>query len=150
MTNRLEHHLPAEHEFHRLTQLPRRRGGERTMRPWKKLAAETRPDELGDDADVLLRQTEHLRKYGPEVDYSLRRIVQRQSQVVPDRGRRVQLDGVVCLGRRDIGLVDLDRRAGECGVSITTLTLQAMLLAERGEDHFGIIVRFKLRLNVRL
>ena len=33
MTDRLEHHLAAEHEFHRLAQLPRRGRGECTIRP---------------------------------------------------------------------------------------------------------------------
>jgi hypothetical protein len=63
MTDRLEHHLAADHELDRLAQLPRRRGGERTMRPRPKLAAETRADELRDDADVLFRQAEHLREH---------------------------------------------------------------------------------------
>src|SRR5262249_8511945 len=62
MTDGLEHHLAAEYEFHRLAQLPRRRGGERTMGPREQPAADTRTDELGDDADVLLGQTEHLRE----------------------------------------------------------------------------------------
>ena len=35
---------------------------------------------------------------------------------IPDRGRRVQLEGVVRLGRRDVGLVELDRRARERAV----------------------------------
>ncbi len=35
VTDRLEHHLAAEHQFDRLAELPRRRDGERTMRPWK-------------------------------------------------------------------------------------------------------------------
>ena len=33
MTDRLEHHLAAEHEFDWLAKLPRRSGRERTMRP---------------------------------------------------------------------------------------------------------------------
>ena len=126
VTDRLEHHLAAEHEFHRLAQLPRRRGGERTLRPWKQLAAETRADELGDDADVLFRQAEHLREHAPEVDDSLRRVVQRQCRAVPDRGRRVQLDRIVRLGRRDIGLIELDRRARERGIGVAALAVQAV------------------------
>ena len=47
---------------------------------------------------------------------ALRRLVERQVRPIPDRGRRVQLDRVVRLGRRDIGLVELDRRAGESGL----------------------------------
>ena len=49
VTDGLEHHLPAQHEFHRLAQLPRRCGCKRRVRPWKQLVAETRADELGDD-----------------------------------------------------------------------------------------------------
>ena len=63
MTCRLEHHLAAEHKLDRFAQLPRRRDGERAMRPRPKLAAETRANKLGDDADVLFRQAEHLREY---------------------------------------------------------------------------------------
>ena len=126
MADRLEHHLAADDELDRLAELPRRRGGERTMRPRPQLAAETRADELGDDADVLLRQAEHLREHAPQVDDALRRLVERQRRAVPDRGRRVQLDGVVRLGRRDVGLVELDRRAGESGLGVAALALQAL------------------------
>ena len=92
MADRLEHHLAAEHELDRLAELPRRRGGERAMRPGPQLAAETRADELRDDADVLFRQAEHLREHAPQVDDALRLLVERQHRAVPDRGRRVQLD----------------------------------------------------------
>src|SRR6266581_8967040 len=78
MTDRLEHHLAADDEFHRLAQLPRGGGGERTLRPWKQLAAETRADELRDDADVLFGQAEHLRENATEVKDSLRGLVERQ------------------------------------------------------------------------
>jgi hypothetical protein len=61
MTDALEHHFSAEDEFHGLAQLPRGRDRERTMRPGPELAAETGADKLGDDADVLFRQTKHLR-----------------------------------------------------------------------------------------
>ena len=69
---------------------------------------------------------------------------------IPDRSRRVQLDRVVRLGRRDIGLVELDRCACESGVGVAALALQAGSRAKRGDNHFGIIVRFKLGLDVRL
>ena len=72
VTDRLEHHLTAEHELHRLAQLPRRCGRKRAVCPWKQFAAETRANELCDDPDVLLRQIEHLREYAPKVDDSLR------------------------------------------------------------------------------
>ena len=78
MTDRLEHHLAADDEFDRLTQLPGRSDGERTMRPWPKLAAETRADKLGDHADVLSRQAEHLREYAPKIEDTLRLLVDRQ------------------------------------------------------------------------
>src|SRR5207253_11021782 len=72
MTDRLKHHLAADHEFHRLAELPRRGRGERTVRPWKQLAPEARANELGDDANVLFRQAEHLREHAPQVDDPLR------------------------------------------------------------------------------
>ena len=46
VTDRLEHHLAADHEFDRLAELPRRGGGERTLRPWPQLAAETRANKF--------------------------------------------------------------------------------------------------------
>src|SRR5205807_5592053 len=94
MTDRLEHHLAADHELDRLAQLPRRRGGERTVRPWPQLASKARTEKLRDDADILSWQAEHLREHAPEVEYPLPRFVQRQCRSVPDCGRRVQLDGV--------------------------------------------------------
>ena len=150
MTDRLEHHLAADHELDRLAELPRRRGGERTMRPRPQLAAETRANEPGDDADVLLRQPEHLREHAPEVEDPLRPLVQGQRRAIPDRGRRVQLEGVVRLGRRDIGLVELDRRPGERGLGVAALALQALERAERGGNHVGLVVRFEIGVDVRL
>jgi hypothetical protein len=38
------------------------------MRPWPKLAAETRANELGDDAHILVWQTEHLREHAPHIE----------------------------------------------------------------------------------
>ena len=87
MTGRLEHHLAAEHELDWLAKLPRRCRRERTMRPWPKLAAEPRANELGDDAHVLFRQTEHLRQHAPHVEDRLRFLVNRQHRAIPDRGR---------------------------------------------------------------
>ena len=57
---------------------------------------------------------------------ALRRLVERQIRAIPNRGGRVQLDRVVRFGRRDIGLVELDRRAGESGIGIAALALQAI------------------------
>ena len=39
MTHSLEHHLAAEHQFHRRAKLPRCSRGEWAVRPWKQLAA---------------------------------------------------------------------------------------------------------------
>ena len=116
MTDRLEHHLAAEHELDRFAQLPRRRDRERTVGPWPQLAAETGAEKLGDDAHILFRQAEHLRQHAAQVDDALRLFVDRQLVAVPDRGRRLQLDWVVRFGRRDVSLVELDRRVGEGAV----------------------------------
>src|SRR5580704_16136219 len=78
MTDRLEHHFAADDEFDGLMELPRRRDGERTMRPWPKLAAKARTNKLGDDADVLLRQPEHLREYAPKIENALGLLINRQ------------------------------------------------------------------------
>ena len=41
VADRLKHHLAADHQLDRLTQLPCRRGGKRAMRPGKELATKT-------------------------------------------------------------------------------------------------------------
>src|SRR6266404_1875488 len=87
MTDRLEHHFSTDDELNRFAKLPRRCGGERTMGPRPKLTAETRANELGDDADVLFRRTEHLGENGPEVENPLRFLVERQHRAIPDRAR---------------------------------------------------------------
>ena len=56
------------------------------MRPWPKLIAKTRADELRDDAHVLIRQAEHLRKDTAEVEDPLRLLVESQHRAIPDRG----------------------------------------------------------------
>ena len=53
------------------------------MRPWPKLAAEARADKLGNDANVLFRQTEHLREYAAHIEDRLRFLVERQHLVIP-------------------------------------------------------------------
>ena len=72
MPNRLEHHFAAHDDFDGLSELSRRRDRQRTMGPRPQLAAETRADEFGDDADVLFRQTEHLREHALKVNDPLR------------------------------------------------------------------------------
>src|SRR5438067_1176216 len=54
------------------------------------------------------------------------------------------------LARRDIGLVELDRRICESGLDIAALTLQSLLRAERGGNHVSVLVRFKMSLDIRL
>src|SRR6267154_1209358 len=146
----MEHHLTAEYELHRLAQLARRCGSECTLRPWIQLAAEARAEKLCDDADILLRQTEHLRQDTPEVDDSLRGLVQRQSRAIPDRGGRVQFKRVVRLGRRDVSLVEPDWRVCECIRGVTALTLQSLARAVCRENHVRVIVCFQESLDIRL
>ena len=104
------------------------------MRPRPQLAAETGAEELRDDADILLRQAEHLREDAAIVDDALRRLVERQLRAVPDRRRRMQLDRIVRLGRRDVGLIELDRRRRESAVGVAALALLARLRAVRRRD----------------
>ena len=77
MADGLEHHLAAHDKLYRLAKLPRRRCRERAVRPRKKFAAETGADKLRDDADVFLRQAEHLCEHRLQIDDALRRLVQR-------------------------------------------------------------------------
>src|SRR6266536_4460440 len=102
------------------------------MRPCPKLAAETRANELGDDAHILVRQTKHLREYAPKVEDPLRLFVDRQHRAIPDRGRRLQLDRIVRLSWRDISLVELDRGACESALGIAAFAFHALGRAECG------------------
>ena len=113
MTGTLERHLSAKHELDRFAYLTRRRHRQRTMCPRPKFAAETGANKLGDDAHVLFRQPEHLREHTAHVEDALRFLVDRQLVAVPHRGCSLQLDRNVRLGRRDVSLVELDRRARE-------------------------------------
>ncbi len=69
---------------------------------------------------------------------------------IPDRSRRVQLDRVVRLGRRDIGLVELDRRRAKAASASPRWLCKRLARAERGDNHFGLVVRFKVSVDVRL
>src|SRR5262245_62146855 len=62
----------------------------------------------------------------------------------------MQLNGIVRLGRRDVGLIELDRRARESSIGIAALALQALVRTKGGENHLGIVVRLELGLYVRL
>src|SRR5690348_4092564 len=95
------------------------------MCPRIEFAAESGTEELGDDAHVLRRKTEHLRQYTAHVDDSLRRVVQRQQLAVPECGSGVQFQRIVRFSRRAVSLVQLDRRAGERGFGITAVALQS-------------------------
>src|SRR5256885_7361291 len=112
------------------------------MRPWPKLAAEARADKLGNDANALFRQTEHLREYAAHIEDRLRFLVEREHLAIPDCGCPLQLDGIMSLRWGDISLVELDWRAGERRLGIATLTLQATLWAVRGFNRLRIVLRF--------
>ena len=149
MTNRLEHHLAADDKFDRLAQLPRRRDGERAMCPWPQLAAETGANKLRDDTDVLFRQPEHLREDASKVEDALRLLVNGQHRAIPNRRRRLKLDRVVRLGRRDIGLVELDWCACESTLGIPAFALHAFYRGECGVNLFRLIIRFEIGFDVR-
>ena len=68
MPNRLEHHFAAHDDFDGLSELSRRRDGERAMGPGPQLAAEARTEEFRDHADVFLWQAEHLREHISRVE----------------------------------------------------------------------------------
>src|ERR1043166_1188265 len=118
------------------------------MCPRIEFAAESGTEELGDDAHVLLRKTEHLRQHAAHVDDSLRRVVQRQHLAVPECGSGVQFERIVRFSRRAVSLVQLDRRAGECGFGIATLALQSRYWSIAGEDDIRITAGFEVRLNI--
>src|SRR5688572_14343978 len=62
----------------------------------------------------------------------------------------MQLKGIMCFRRRHIGLVELDGCPIESALSVATLALHSWSRCEGGWDHFGLIVRLELRINVRL
>src|ERR1041384_2843611 len=118
------------------------------MCPRIELPAESGTEELGDDAHVLLRKTEHLRQHTAHVDDSLRRVVQRQHVAVPECGSGVQFQRIVRFSRRAVSLVKLDRRASKRSFGITAVALQSWHWSIAGEDDVRIIARFEARLNI--
>src|SRR2546423_1832814 len=120
------------------------------MRPWPELAAETRANELGDDAHVLVRQTEHLREYATKIEDGLRLLIDGQVIAVPHCSCSLQFDGNVRLGWRNIGLIELHRCTGKGRRSIAALTLQALLRPVTRFDDLRIIVGCELGVDVRL
>src|SRR5262249_6419599 len=79
-----------------------------------------------------------------EVDDPLGRLVQRQIRTIPNRRRRVKLQGVVRLGRSDIGLVELDWRLRKSVLGVAALALQAFARAEGGGNHVRLVFRFEV------
>ena len=75
--DRLEHHLAADDQLHRLSELPGRCCGKRNMGPGIELAAEARAQELRNDSHVLSSKAEHLCQHTARVNHSLRRVIQR-------------------------------------------------------------------------
>src|SRR5947208_6513028 len=120
------------------------------MRPCPKLAAETRANELGDDAHVLVRQTEHLREHAPQIEDGLRLLIDGQVITVPHCSCSLQFDGNVRLGWRDIGLIELHRCTGKGRRSIAALALHALLRPVTGSDDRRIIVGCELEFDVGL
>ena len=53
------------------------------MRPWPKLAAETRANKFGNDANILFWQTKHLRENGAHIEDRLRFFVECQHLAIP-------------------------------------------------------------------
>ncbi len=62
----------------------------------------------------------------------------------------MQLKRVVSLGRRNIHLIEFDRRACERAPGIPALALQSLARAVGRENHVTVIVGIKVSLNVRL
>ena len=124
MTDGLEHHPAAEHELHRPAQLARRRRGERQCVHGNSLPPKPEPRNFEMTRTFSFGRPNICASTLALVDHALRRLVQRQRRAVPDRDRRVQLDRVVGLGRRDVGLVELDRRGVESAVGVAALALQ--------------------------
>ena len=58
--------------------------------------------------------------------------------------------GVVCLGRSNVGLVELNRRRCEGAIGIAPFTLQSLSRTKRGDYHFGVILGLKLGYDVWL
>src|SRR2546423_13957423 len=120
------------------------------MRPWPELTAETRANELGDDAHVLVRQTEHLREYATKIEDGLRLLIDGQVNAVPHCSCSLQLDGNMRLGWRDIGLIELHRCTGKGRRSIAALTLHALLRPVARLDCVRIMVGCEFEFHVRL
>ena len=131
-------------------ELPRGRDGEGTVRPGPELASEPRPDEPGNDPDVLLRQSEHLREDVLEVEDALGLLVDGQHRAIPGRDRSLQLDRVVRLGWHDIGLVELDRRARKRLLDVSALALEALGRGEGGGHDVGLVVGHEIGGDVGL
>src|SRR6185369_1736156 len=67
---------------------------------------------------------------------------------IPHRGGGVQLERIVCFGRRAVSLIELDGRTGKRGVSITTLALQSRHWSIAGKDDVRIVAGFEVRLDI--
>src|SRR5258707_13770921 len=62
----------------------------------------------------------------------------------------MQLKWVVRLGRRDVGLVELDRRACESTLGVSALAVQALARPKSRNHLVRIVIRFEVGLDVRL
>src|SRR5262245_10544524 len=116
MADSVEHHFAGEHQPYRPACLSRSGRRKRTERPRPELASKARTHKLRDNPNTLDRQAEHLREHTPQVDYSLRGLVQRQPVTFPYRSGRMWLEWIMRFKWRDVGLIELDGRAGERSV----------------------------------
>src|ERR1043165_9428715 len=62
----------------------------------------------------------------------------------------MRLERVVRLKWRDVGVVKLYRGSGERSIGIAALTVQAFARSEGGHHFVRLIVRYKMRFDVRL
>ncbi len=85
-----------------------------------------------------------------EVEDALRLLVDGQHRAIPGRDRSLQLDRVVGLGRHDVGLVELDRRARERLLDVSALALQALGRGEGGGHLVGLVVGHEIGGDVGL
>ena len=111
------------------------------------LPAERAAHERIDDANIRWVDAHHRRRAIGELDDELARLVDRQLAVRPGRGRRVELDRVLVLGRRAVIPFDPDGRCGEGGVEVPRLLLLLVQRLGMRDVHAGAVHRRGGRLS---
>ena len=107
--------------------------GEHHVRARQALGAEAAADVRGDHAHLRGLELEHLGDRARHARRALRRVVERQPAVLPDRDGRVRLHRVVVERGRRVGRVDGDRGRGERAVGVAL----PGLVRERRVDLLG-------------